>query len=583
MEKKTIYIPSETPRRASENRNASSRRSDLQYMSFESSSSKRPQGSRPPQRPTGSRPPQQGSPRRPMTEAERRRRHALRKKRRRRKRILRALIRMAFLAVLVLLVIIFIHLVKKGPFGNPFDLSDEPELVEVTEFIGLKDWDGHGVTVTEYGNYGVWLQLKGMFTPSAGKAVSSLSLELHDAYETKMIPVDQLGEAEVEKAAEEPADEKESEETESSTEAAPKLPPTYPMQFTLDESGIVVFSTSENLNSGVALDLMAEGSYTALLYAKYTDGTGERFTLSDASGMQPVDYYTLTKNGKNHEVTLSFANDTASGQQYLAYEKKEAVLPPDVFDIVIDPGHGGKDTGASNDIVTEKEMTLMYAQGIAAKLTEKGYKVLITRDGSEGDDKDMAYSMYDPDGRVNITCASKAKFCLSIHFNSNAEVTKGGFEIYCSGKDNPALASQIADTVVANAGATYSNQKSYKVAEGVYVKTYTEEQIRDLDEKAVKNNFEPYGTITTETDYLFMIRETGGTFTGAYIDGRNPYYGENLYRNSNSVPESYLLEVAYLSVPSDFENAYQNADAYEQAIADALLSWIDNNFSNVII
>ena len=80
-----------------------------------------------------------------------------------------------------------------------------------------------------------------------------------------------------------------------------------------------------------------------------------------------------------------------------------------------------------------------------------------------------------------------------------------------------------------------------------------------------------------------MIRETGGIWTGAYIDGRNPYYGENLYRNSNSVPESYLLEIAYLSVPYDFENAFVNADAYEQAIVDALTTWIDNNFSNVII
>ncbi len=520
-----------------------------------------------------------------MTEAERRRRLALRRKRRRRRRIARAIILSVFALLIVLTVLFVVHLVKKGFHGNPFDISNEPEMVEVTEFIGLNDWDGQGVTVTEYGTYGVWLQLNGMFTPSAGKTVSALSLELHDAYETKMIPVDGSGEAEVE-LAEEVTDNETDENyaAGSETEEVIKTVHSYPMTFSVDgDSGIVLFRASDTLNSGIALDLMAEGTYTGLINATYSDGTSERFTLADGSGMQPIDYYTLTKNGKNDEVTISFAADPTTGQQYLAYEKKEAPLPAEVFDIVLDPGHGGKDTGASNKVTTEKELTLKYAEGLFVKLTSLGYKVLVTRDGTEADDKDMAYSMYDPDGRVNIACASKAKYCISIHFNSNKEATKGGFEIYCSGKDDPSLASLIADTVVAEAGAVYSNQKSYKVDDGVYVKTYTDQQISDIDSKAWKNNFEPYGTITTDTDYLFMIRETGGIWTGAYIDGRNPYYGENLYRNSNCVPESYLLEVAYLSVPSDFENAYSNAGAYVEAIVNALTTWIDNNFSNVII
>lgn len=521
-----------------------------------------------------------------MTEAERRRRLAIRRKRRRRRRIARAVILSVFAFLAVLLVLFIVNLAKKGFKGNPFDIiKNEPEMVEVTEFIGLNDWDGQGVTVNEYGTYGVWLQLNGMFTPPAGKLVSSVSLELHDAYETKMIPVDGNGEAEIENAEEK--DNNSSDEIsgeESETEALPKVNPSYPMVFSVDEeSGIVLFRASDTLNSGIALDLMSEGTYTGLLKATYEDGTSELFTLTDASGMQPIDYYTLTKNGKNDEVTIAFAADPTTGQQYLAYEKKEAPLPAEVFDIVIDPGHGGKDTGASNSVVTEKDMTLKYAQGVFLKLTSLGYKVLVTRDGTEPDDKDMAYSMYDPDGRVNIAVASKAKYCISIHFNSNKEATKGGFEIYCSGKDDTSLASLIADTVVAKAGATYSNQKSYKVADGVYVKTYTDQQLSEIESKAWKNNFEPYSNITTDTDYLFMIRETGGIWTGAYIDGRNPYYGENLYRNSNCVPESYLMEVAYLSVPYDFENALNNAEAYVQAITDALTTWIDNNFSNVII
>ena len=40
-----------------------------------------------------------------------------------------------------------------------------------------------------------------------------------------------------------------------------------------------------------------------------------------------------------------------------------------------------------------------------------------------------------------------------------------------------------------------------------------------------------------------MLRETGGIATSAYVDGRNPSYGANMFYNSNIGVEAYLLEL----------------------------------------
>ena len=40
-----------------------------------------------------------------------------------------------------------------------------------------------------------------------------------------------------------------------------------------------------------------------------------------------------------------------------------------------------------------------------------------------------------------------------------------------------------------------------------------------------------------------MLRETGGIATKAYVDGRNPNYGANMFYNVNIGGEAYVLEL----------------------------------------
>ena len=78
---------------------------------------------------------------------------------------------------------------------------------------------------------------------------------------------------------------------------------------------------------------------------------------------------------------------------------------------------------------------------------------------------------------------------------------------------------------------------------------------------------EPYD-LTTKSNYYYMIRETGGIVTGAYVDNRNESIGENPYYNSNVGCETYLIELGYITNKNDVENINNNLDKYTNAIAN---------------
>jgi len=95
--------------------------------------------------------------------------------------------------------------------------------------------------------------------------------------------------------------------------------------------------------------------------------------------------------------------------------------------IVIDPGHGGTQTGTHSavDGRYEKEFTLDWALRLAPLLEANGWQVHLTRTG----DVDVALS-----NRVAFAEARQADVFISLHFNStsdrNRETT--GLETYCS-------------------------------------------------------------------------------------------------------------------------------------------------------
>jgi len=92
------------------------------------------------------------------------------------------------------------------------------------------------------------------------------------------------------------------------------------------------------------------------------------------------------------------------------------------FRVVVDPGHGGKDNGASGHRkLREKDVVLGIAKRLKAQLEKKNVEVVLTRT------KDEFVSLEE---RTAIANRSDADAFVSIHANSHADSTVNGVETY---------------------------------------------------------------------------------------------------------------------------------------------------------
>lgn len=91
--------------------------------------------------------------------------------------------------------------------------------------------------------------------------------------------------------------------------------------------------------------------------------------------------------------------------------------------IVIDPGHGGIDGGASKDGLLEKDVNLDISKKLKSYLEIRGFKVFMTREEDVSLDGLISSGgsrhQRDLNARVNIINNSNAQLFLSIHVNCN--------------------------------------------------------------------------------------------------------------------------------------------------------------------
>jgi N-acetylmuramoyl-L-alanine amidase len=120
--------------------------------------------------------------------------------------------------------------------------------------------------------------------------------------------------------------------------------------------------------------------------------------------------------------------------------------------IVLDPGHGGSDTGAMHNGLVEKDITLDVALRLRALLVARGWIVRMTRDT----DRDV-YGPNAPDvaelqARVDVANNAGARMFVSIHANSStSSVPSGTTSYYYKPEDRP-LAAAIQQRLVALLG-----------------------------------------------------------------------------------------------------------------------------------
>ena len=103
---------------------------------------------------------------------------------------------------------------------------------------------------------------------------------------------------------------------------------------------------------------------------------------------------------------------------------------------MIDAGHGGSDPGAiSFDSATyEKEVTLMTAQNLQAKLEDLGATVLMTR----SDD-----SFFDLDERTDVSNQQEVDAFISLHFDSSLDPNWHGTTTYFFHESDYDLANAV--------------------------------------------------------------------------------------------------------------------------------------------
>ncbi len=192
--------------------------------------------------------------------------------------------------------------------------------------------------------------------------------------------------------------------------------------------------------------------------------------------------------------------------------------------VVIDPGHGGSETGAIGPSgLTEAELNLDIAHRAAVLLSDRGADVVMTRNS------DVRVTLQT---RAEIATALAPTAFVSIHHNAAPPSTSAspGNEVY----------HQVAST------------ESRRLAGLVW-----EEEQRELAR---------FGTTWGASDHVGALARTSAR-TG------DDYYG--VLRRSHGVP-SVLSEAAYISQPA--EEALLRTDEFRQAearaIADAVTRFV---------
>ncbi|HEY4282063.1 MAG TPA: N-acetylmuramoyl-L-alanine amidase [Chthoniobacterales bacterium] len=103
--------------------------------------------------------------------------------------------------------------------------------------------------------------------------------------------------------------------------------------------------------------------------------------------------------------------------------------------VVLDPGHGGKDSGAMCAGIMEKDLTLDVAQRVERRLHDAGFSTMMTRAG------DNYISLAD---RAATTNRLRDCILISIHFNEGNKPVSSGIETYYAERhavSGPMLAS----------------------------------------------------------------------------------------------------------------------------------------------
>lgn len=226
--------------------------------------------------------------------------------------------------------------------------------------------------------------------------------------------------------------------------------------------------------------------------------------------------------------------------------------------IVIDPGHGGHDSGAQKYGTVEKDVVLAFSLRLRDKLEASGrYKVLMTRN----DD-----SFVELDERRDFADRSKAALFIAVHADYAGSQASGA-TIY-SLRDNVATELQRAAKGRVGSEVLSGKELSTVRAEADDEVSSVKSFLTDLALKELVVNHE-----RTKVFAGAVVETMGATTTMM----NNPDREAGFRVLKSAKMPSVLIELAYVTNRSDAANL--KSDAWRDKVSGSIVTALDNYFS----
>ena len=202
-----------------------------------------------------------------------------------------------------------------------------------------------------------------------------------------------------------------------------------PQVTTVNDQYISKIQVYENDSStSVMFYLKSSAKYQIVTRNKEVEVT---FSGSDANYVPSQTNTTISsrpQTGYSRPSNTGYQQQQQTGPRYSTSGNKK-------YTIVVDPGHGGHDSGARGNGYNEKDIALQVATRLANNL-RRDYNVIMTRDS------DFFVPL---DTRAKIGNDANADFFISIHLNSGSSSSANGTEVYYfDKKDEGSYAARVA-------------------------------------------------------------------------------------------------------------------------------------------
>jgi N-acetylmuramoyl-L-alanine amidase len=220
--------------------------------------------------------------------------------------------------------------------------------------------------------------------------------------------------------------------------------------------------------------------------------------------------------------------------------------------VVIDPGHGGIDSGTSGvNGLLERDLVLDEGLRVARALRRNpNFTVYMTRDS------DVFIPLKE---RVNITRAHKADLFVSLHADSNPDAGVSGLSVYTlseSGSDKEAAAlakKENQSDIIAGVDLGGENQTVAPI-------------LIDLEQRDTMNKSSRFAqTVVTRLSQATDILARQPHRSAAFVVLKAP-----------DVP-SVLIELGYLS--NDADAAQMNTEKWRDGVAEAIAQAVERHFA----